>query len=88
MWSRQTGAFTYLGEDEVDFFERSTSGLRVEEVNCRNEQSIDDGKEEVAAECGRICKGWREHNHREVPKPVAASRNSVGFRPSFDRIDL
>lgn len=36
-----------LGEDDINFLQRATRGLRVEEVEDRQEDGVEDGKETV-----------------------------------------
>lgn len=73
-----------LGEDQVDFLERATGGLGVEEPHDGDEKAVPGGEEEVGApfDAGDHDRG--DHDDGEVEEPVGAGGDGVGLRTGLD----
>lgn len=59
-----------LGEDEIDFLERTLLCLGIEEIDDWNEGGVDDGEEQVCSPLDFINHDWDYHNYQKVEKPI------------------
>lgn len=77
-----------LGEDKVDFLQRSASRLRVEEVDDGEEARVDDGEEQVSSPTNTADHDGGHHDNEEIEQPIRARGERVGLGTSLDRTDL
>lgn len=66
-----------LCEDDIDFFQGSTCGFWVEEVNDWEVGEVDACEEQVTTPAGVLDEDWREHDDGEVTQPVGTCGQSV-----------
>jgi len=64
-----------LGEEHLELFERAAHGLRVEEVDERDDAGADDGVDDEVAVADRVDGDGRDHHHDKVPQPVVGGRD-------------
>lgn len=73
-----------LGEDDIDLLQRAVGGLGVEEPDEGDEQTVQDGEEQVGTPANVGDHDGGDHDNQEVEEPVAAGRDSVGLGTSLD----
>lgn len=68
---------TYLVEDLIHLLERSVGGLWVEEVDAGDDESIEDGEDDICL-VANGCKGHRrDHDDHEVKDPVCGRGQGI-----------
>lgn len=77
-----------FGEDKVDLFQRALRRLRVEEVDDRKEDCVEDREEKVGSPTNAIDEYGRDHDNEKVPKPVGDGGDSVGLGAGLQRVYL
>ncbi|KAH3661398.1 hypothetical protein OGAPHI_006805 [Ogataea philodendri] len=76
------------GENDINFLKRSTSSLRVEEVDDWHVNEINDGKEQVASPLGLVDEDWSEHDNGKVRQPVSTGGDRCGHSSGSQCIDF
>jgi hypothetical protein len=64
-----------LGEHHLQLLERAAHGLRVEEVDERDDAGRDDGVDDEVAVADGVDGHGRDHDHDKVPQPVVGGRD-------------
>jgi len=64
-----------LGEEHLELLQRAAHGLRVEEVDERDDAGRDDGVDDEVAVADRVDGHGGDHDHDKVPQPVVGGRD-------------
>lgn len=77
-----------LGENDINFFQRTTSGFWVEEENDWNPEEVHTSEKKVTTPIGSVDENRSEHDHGKVTDPVGTGGHSTSHGSGSQWVDF